>query len=119
MYKYIKKEKTIKRVNVEDGKVLCTIEIGDNWVSNPTWEMVMADGWEEYTPPQPEPYVPTFDELYKQKIVELVRERYDVDDEFAILRQKDTKPEQFEEYNSFVEECKAKAHIYAEEMTQK
>ena len=119
MIQIFKKENEIKRFNVQDGKVLCTIEIGGRWVSNPTIEQFKAQGWEEYTPPQPEPYVPTFDELYKQKIVELVRERYDVDDEFAILRQKDTKPEQFEEYNSFVEECKAKAHIYAEEMTQK
>ena len=113
------KDGIIKRYEVQDGKVLCTIEINGRWVSNPTIEQFKAQGWEEYTPPQPEPYVPTFEEIYKAKIVELVRAEYDMDDEFAILRQKDTKPEQFEEYNSFVEECKAKAHIYAEEMTQK
>ena len=119
MIQIFKKENEIKRFNVQDGKVLCTIEIGGRWVSNPTIEQFKAQGWEEYTPPQPEPYVPTFDELYKQKIVELVRAKYDADDEFAILRQKDTKPEQFEEYNAYVEDCKAKAHIYAEEMTKK
>ena len=119
MYKYIKKEKTIKRVNVEDGKVLCTIEINGRWVSNPTLEDFMAQGWEEYTPPTPEPYKPTFDELYKRRTIELVRAKYDADDEFAILRQKDTKPDQFAEYNEYVEDCKAQAHIYAEEMTQK
>ena len=38
-----------------------------------------------------------------------VRERYTVSDELAILRQRDTKPTEFYEYNAFCEECKAKA----------
>lgn len=104
-----KKENTIKRYEVQDGKVLCTIEIGDKWVSNPTSEQFLAQGWEEYTPPTPEPYKPTYDELYKQRIVELVRGKYDIDDELAILRQRESKPEQFAEYNDFCEHCKAEA----------
>ena len=46
---------------------------------------------------------------YKREIVRLVRERYDADDEMGILRQRDAKPEEFAEYNAFVEECKGKA----------
>lgn len=107
-----------KRYDVQNGKVLCTIQIGDKWVSNPTLEDFLAQGWEEYTPPTPEPYKPTYDELYKQRIVELVHGKYDMDDEFAILRQKDTKPEQFAEYNDYVEQCKAEAHEYAESQTK-
>lgn len=56
------------------------------------------------------------DKLYGQRIAELIRERYSINDELAILRQRDTKPEEFEEYNAFVEECKAQAkeEIYSE-----
>ncbi len=44
---------------------------------------------------------------YEQRVVNRIREVYSVDDELAILRQRDTKPEEFEEYNSFVESIKA------------
>ncbi len=44
---------------------------------------------------------------YKNKIESLIRERYSLNDELAILRQRDSKPEEFAEYNAYVEECKA------------
>jgi hypothetical protein len=44
---------------------------------------------------------------YEQRVVNRIRERYSVDDELAILRQRDTKPEEFAEYNDFVEMVKA------------
>lgn len=46
---------------------------------------------------------------YKQRIIALIRTRYDQDDETAILRQRDSKPDEFEAYNSFVEQCKDEA----------
>lgn len=46
---------------------------------------------------------------YKQRVIELVRRRYSQDDEFSVLRQRDTKPEEFAEYNAYVEACKAEA----------
>ena len=49
------------------------------------------------------------DRLYPNLVSRLIRERYSIDDEMAILRQKDTKPEEYEAYNTFCEECKAKA----------
>lgn len=49
------------------------------------------------------------DRLYPNLVSRLIRERYSIDDEMAILRQKDTKPDEYETYNSFCEECKAKA----------
>ena len=49
------------------------------------------------------------DRLYPNLVSRLIRERYSVDDEMAILRQRDTKPEEYEAYNTFCEECKAKA----------
>ena len=44
-----------------------------------------------------------------KKIVAYIRERYTIDQEFAILRQRDTKPEEFAEYDKYCEECKARA----------
>ena len=40
-----------------------------------------------------------------------VRSRYSVDDELAILRQRDSKPEEFAEYNAFVEAIKAELSL--------
>lgn len=44
---------------------------------------------------------------YEQRVVDRIREFYSVDDELAILRQRDTKPEEFAEYDAFVEKIKA------------
>lgn len=58
--------------------------------------------WEEYTPE------PALEPSYEDQVVALIRERYSADDELAILRQRDTKPEEFEQYFNYCEECKAK-----------
>ena len=44
---------------------------------------------------------------YKEKIINAIRETYSIDDEIAILRQRESKPEEFEAYFNFVEEIKA------------
>ena len=48
-------------------------------------------------------------EEYNNLIVKLIREKYSINDELAILRQQATKPDEFKEYNEYVEECKTKA----------
>ena len=48
---------------------------------------------------------------YENKIVTLIRKKYNVNQELAILRQRDTKPEEFAEYNEYVEQCKAKVKL--------
>ena len=40
------------------------------------------------------------------KLIPLIRERYSMDDEIAIQRQKTTKPEEFQAYFDYVELCK-------------
>ena len=50
---------------------------------------------------------------YEKRVVNRIREVYSIDDELAILRQKDTKPEEFAAYTAFVEQIKA------EEKTEK
>lgn len=44
----------------------------------------------------------------KQRIVNEIRKKYSVNDELAIIRQKDSKPEEFNEYYNYVEGCKDK-----------
>lgn len=44
---------------------------------------------------------------YENKIISLIRKKYNVNQELAILRQRDTKPEEFAEYHEYVEQCKA------------
>ena len=46
---------------------------------------------------------------YDEMVVSLIRERYSLDEELAIQRQRDTKPEEFKEYFDFCEECKQRA----------
>ena len=46
---------------------------------------------------------------YEAMVSTFIREKYSVDDELAILRQRDTKPEEFAEYNAYAEDCKARA----------
>ena len=52
-----------------------------------------------------EPYKMSYEEI----IISKIRERYTIDQELAILRQRDTKPQEFAEYNAYVEQCKAEA----------
>lgn len=49
----------------------------------------------------------SWENLYESEIVRRIREKYSVNQELAILRQRDTKPREFEEYHAYVEECKA------------
>ena len=44
---------------------------------------------------------------YKDRIINRIRAVYSVDDEIAILRQRDTKPDEYTAYNDFVEQIKA------------
>lgn len=44
---------------------------------------------------------------YPRLVESKIRQRYTVSDELAILRQRDSKPEEYAEYNAFCEACKA------------
>lgn len=59
----------------------------------------------------------TQEKIYAQRISELVRAKYSVDDELAIQRQREEKQEDFNEYYEFVENCKKQAYreIYKED----
>ena len=44
---------------------------------------------------------------YAEAVNTKIREHYSISDEFAILRQKDEKPEEYAAYFAYCEECKA------------
>ena len=46
---------------------------------------------------------------YENRIESYIRERYSINQELAILRQRDSKPSEFDAYNTFVENCKTLA----------
>ena len=56
---------------------------------------------EEIADREPMPAIP-----YEQRVVARIREKYSVDDELALLRQRVLKPDEFEEYYTFVERIK-------------
>ena len=100
------------KMYIKDGKLSrCKkIAIDEQGVFNPTAEQIAGAGWTEYVPPVVEPYVPT----YEERVVEKIRARYSVDDELALLRQRDVKPDEFAEYNAYCEACKAEARAETE-----
>ena len=51
----------------------------------------------------------TVENDYTEYVDRLIRRKYSVSAELAILRQRDSKPEEFAAYNAYAEECKAKA----------
>ena len=44
---------------------------------------------------------------YVRLLTKRIHKRYSIDDEIGILMQAATKPEELEEHNAFVEQCKA------------
>ena len=46
---------------------------------------------------------------YENKIINKIRQKYSINQELAILRQRDTKPEEYQVYFDYVEQCKAEA----------
>ena len=46
---------------------------------------------------------------YSELVERLIRKRYTVGAELAILRQRDEKPVEFAEYNAYAEQCKSEA----------
>jgi hypothetical protein len=48
-------------------------------------------------------------EQYEELIVSKIRQKYSLNQELAILRQRDTKPTEYQEYFDYVEQCKIEA----------
>lgn len=100
------KDGEIRSFRVENNKVYTTIELDNLRITNPTLEQFKSLGWEEYVAPEPEPYVPTLEELVESKL----RERYSINQEFEVQRKRDIESDKFQEYYDYVEECISWAH---------
>ena len=55
------------------------------------------------------PVFPGIEISYAEKVVSLIRQKYSLDEELAIQRQRDVKPQEFQEYFAYCEACKEKA----------
>ena len=95
------------KLYIKNGKIKFRNEIivirNGAQVINPAEEMLLAEGWNEYTLPQTEQSVSS----YEERVEQLIRERYTTNQELAIQRQRETKPGEFTEYFAYCEECKA------------
>lgn len=49
----------------------------------------------------------SWEALYENEIIRRIRKKYSLNQELAILRQRDVKPTEFAIYDKFVEQCKA------------
>ena len=56
------------------------------------------------------------DKTYEELVITLIRQKYSINEELAILRQRDTKPQEFAEYNQFVENIKTQLKAKIEEV---
>lgn len=93
----------IKNGIIKELKNISVVKDGRRYY-NVSEAMAFADGWEVYTPPVAAEE--SVEDYYRRRIIELIRERYTIDDEIAIQRQRYVKPEEFEKYNDYVENCK-------------
>lgn len=62
-----------------------------------------------YTPYTAEELAERKQQKYENRVVKLLRKKYSLDQELAILRQRDDKPEEFRAYSAYAEECKLQA----------
>ena len=61
--------------------------------------------------PFPEPTAEEKQTQYEQAVERLIRKRYTVSQELAILRQQATKAEEYNAYFNYCEQCKDKAYL--------
>jgi hypothetical protein len=94
------------------------ITIDNSQIFNPSDELLKENGWTPYVPPAHTHVINDIpkEDQYKSRIIELIREKYSIDDEIAIIRQRDEKYDEFVDYNEFAENCKHMAYseIYGE-----
>lgn len=55
------------------------------------------------------------EEDYGNQVNDLIRRRYSLSEELSLLRQRDSKQEEYQKYNAYCEECKSKAKLELEQ----
>lgn len=113
MKQYFIKDGKVRSFEVADGKVIATIEISGEWVSNPTLDAFYADGWQDYIVPIPEPYVPTYEELVEQYIREHGYPTYGA--ELAVLNNYAECPTEYADAYAAYVQTRHDAKVWADE----
>lgn len=112
MRKTFKKDNKIRSFEVENDRILATIEIGNKWIANPTIATFLADGWQEYIAPIPEPYIPTYAELVEQYIREHGYPTYGA--ELAVINNYSQNPTTYSDTYATYMQVRVDAKIWAE-----
>lgn len=60
-----------------------------------------------------------YDKLKSHRVEMLIRKKYSFNEELAILRQRDTKPEEYAEYFNYCEQCKQQADEFVAQLKAK
>ena len=71
---------------------------------NGTIQTLTDEEYNEMFPP-----VEQSQHTYEELVEQYIRERYTLNQELAINRQRETKPEEFSQYFAYCEQCKVKA----------
>lgn len=113
-----------QEVRDEQGNITIQSLFSDETLSNPPYNYTKVEIDDKYSDCQASDFNDDFTfnpvkystrktleltEKYEHKIVSLIRKKYSVNQELAILRQRDTKPEEYQIYFDYVEQCKAEA----------
>ena len=71
--------------------------------------LILKNGEYQTVTPDTLSEIPMFQPSYEEQVAELIRKKYTIDEEFAIQRQRETKPEEFLAYFTYCESCKKEA----------
>lgn len=98
-------------LSAEDGMVLRRSESETNCVRSVIVSESGIGDWEEVPEADIKAAMETADKerAYAERVDVLIRERYTLSEELALLRQREVKPDEFSTYDAFAEACKAKA----------
>ena len=80
------------------------LRFNDKQIINPTEECLKKCGWQEYIVEQSEIH-----QSYEDLVEQFIREKYSINQELAIQRQRDVKLDEFQEYFEYCEYCKQRA----------
>lgn len=101
---YLQTFQVIDGVKIEHRDFHDEITLGANQPEKPQCTIAEMEEWKA-AHPDPTPADPT----YEEKVVSLIRQKYDVNQELHAIRCRDTEPDRFAEYDAYVRECLEKA----------
>ncbi len=93
---------TSKEVYSDSGKFIHRLDTGSYFKRSTLLPGDTIDKFEEVDEVPEEPEI-----NYNDEVNNMIRARYSLSEELAILRQRDSKPDEFNAYNEYAEYCKS------------